>query len=140
MKMKESEAYERLEGLTELKDLVLPSKLSFAVSHNIEKLREEVERLDRERKKICEQYAEKGSGGEPLYDESVVNGKQTQEYRMTVENKRACLEEYRDLLESEADIDIRMAPANLIGRCEETERYSIPSVRQLAALAFMLED
>lgn len=140
MKMKEREVKERFLELQSVESLTLPSKLSFAIAYNLGKFQRESERIEKERKKLCEQYAEKDKNGNPVMVNSVINGIKMQEYKMTEENKKLLNEEYNELLDMEVDIEIRTAKQELIERCEEVERYSIPSVSQLSALSFMLEE
>lgn len=140
MKMKEREVKERFLELQSVESLTLPSKLSFAIAYNLGKFKRESERIEKERKKLCEQYAEKDKNGNPVMANSVINGIKMQEYKMTEENEKLLNEEYNELLDMEVDIEIRTAKQELIERCEEVERYGIPSVSQLSALSFMLEE
>lgn len=140
MKMKLKDASRHYAGLAEVGDLILPSKLSFAVSVNMEKLFAEVERAEKERKKLCERYAEKDADGRPVMADSVVDGKKTREYKMDPEGMKTVNEEYQALLDTEVDVRISTVDAECIRQCEENERYSIPSARQIAAMAFMLEE
>lgn len=140
MKMKGKEVKERFLDLQSAGNLALPSKLSYAIAYNAEALRKEAERIEKERKKLCEQYSEKDEEGKPVMVNSIINGNKIQEYKMTEENKKLLNEEYNELLDMEVDIEIRTAKQELIERCEEVERYDIPSVSQLSALLFMLEE
>lgn len=140
MKMTLKEVNRHYAELSGLGSLVLPSRLSFAVSCNLEQLRKEAERTEKERQKLCRQYADRDGDGNPVMADSVVNGVKTQEYRMTEENRKAFTEEYGTLLDTETEIRIRMAKKEEVERCEQAERYSIPSVSQLLALSFMLEE
>ncbi|MCI8592704.1 MAG: hypothetical protein HFI88_10265 [Lachnospiraceae bacterium] len=139
MKMKLKDVNRHYAGLAGAGDLILPSKLSFAISRNMESLLAEVERAEKERKKMCERYAEKDADGKPVMADSVVDGKKTREYKMSPEGMKTVNEEYQALLDAEVDVRISTVDAECIRQCEESERYSIPSVRQAAALAFMLE-
>ncbi len=140
MKMTLKEVNRHYTELSGLGSLVLPSKLSYALACNLEKLQREAERIENERRKLCEQYADKDKDGEPVMVDSVINGMKTQEYRMSDENRKAFTEEYEALLDTETEICIRMVKREEVERCEQAERYSIPSVRQLMALSFMLEE
>ena len=139
MKIKLKDVTRYYVGLANVGDLILPSKLSFAISRNMESLLVEAERVEKERKKLCEVYAEKDADGKPIMTDSVVAGKETREYKMTPAAREAINEEYQALMEAEVDICIAMASQESIQQCEKNERYSIPSARQVAALAFMLE-
>lgn len=82
MKMKLRETQVRLQNLAKLGTKTFPAKLSFAISCNIEKLQKEAEHIEKERKKLCEQYAEKDDDGKPVMVDSVLNGKESKEYKM----------------------------------------------------------
>lgn len=140
MKMKLKEVNEYVLRLSEFGKRVFPSKLSFAISYNMEKLQKEAERGEKERLKLCGQYAEKDKEGKPVMAEIEVEGKMVQSYRLSAQHQREFAEEYRDLLETEVEVDIRKVSQEVLERCESSERYSIPSVADIAALAFMLEE
>lgn len=138
MKMKEREARERFYSLSGLGSLKVPSQLSFAISYNLEKFQREDKRIEKERKKLCDQYADKNEDGTPVMVDSVINGQKIQEYKMSDENRKAFEEEFKELLETEVDIEIRTVKEEVIERCEQIDRYDILSVSQLFALSFML--
>ncbi len=140
MKMKEKEVNRHFSDLAGMGNLTLPSKLSFAISYNLEKLQKESERIENERKKLCEQYADKDEDGKSIMVKSIINGTETQTYKMSDENRKIFDDEYNDLLNTEVDIEIRTVKSEVVERCEQVERYSIPSVSQLFALSFMLEE
>lgn len=140
MKMKLSEVQERFAGLAAMGELVLPTKLSFAIAKNLETLRKETEGIEKEREKLCRQYADKDKNGEPVMLDSVVNGRKIQEYKMSREASKELNRDYKELLGTEVDLEIRMEKRALIEQCEEKERYTIPSMAQIQALEFMLED
>lgn len=140
MKIKEREVKEHFSRLAQVSDLVLPSKLSFAISYNMEKFQREFNRIEKEREKLCERYADKDEDDRPIMVNSMVDGMKKQTYKMSEENSKLFGEEYEDLLDTEVDIEIRTVKKGVLERCEETERYNIPSVSQLFALSFMLED
>lgn len=140
MKMKEKEVNKHFSDLAGIGNLTLPSKLSFAISYNLEKLQKESERIENERKKLCEQYSDKDDDGKPVMVDSIINGQKTQEYKMSEENRKLFGEEYNELLDTEVDIEIRKVKNEVVERCEQVDRYTIPSVSQLFALSFMLEE
>ena len=140
MKFAEREAIKHSNNLAELGNKVFPSKLSFAVSYNYEKMHREAERIEKERKKLCERYAEKDEEGKPVMVNSLVNGVKTQEYKMTDENSKAFRDEYDELLDTEVEIEIRTVKREIIEQFEEKDRYSTPTVKDLVAMSFMLED
>lgn len=140
MKMTERDVIKNYRSLSGLGGLALPSKLSFAISYNLEKLQRESERIEKERKRLCVQYADKNESGEPVMVDSVINGEKTQEYKMTVENRKLFGEEYDAVLDSEVEIDIRTVKQEVVERCEQAERYNLLTVAQLLVLSFMLEE
>lgn len=140
MKIKEREVKEYFLRLTQVSDLVLPSKLSFAISYNMEKFQQEFNRIEKEREKLCERYADKDEDERPVIVNSMVDGMKKQTYKMSEENSKLFAEEYEGLLDVEVDIEIRTVKKEVVQRCEEADRYNIPSVSQLFALSFMMED
>lgn len=140
MKMKLKEVQTRLKGLAALGQKTFPSKLSFAVSYNIEKFQSEAERIEKERRKLCEQYAEKDDDEKPVMVDSVINGNTVKEYKMDEEDLKAFNEEYESLLETEVDIEIRTVKAEVIEQCEKVNRYDIPTVAELLVMSFMLKE
>lgn len=140
MKIKLREAVKHAAHLASLSKKVFPSKLSFAISCNTEMLQKEAERAEKERLKICERYAEKDENGKPIMLNNIVNGNKVQEYKINEEGRRALLEEYNDLLETEVEIEIRKVNASILEKCETADRYTIPSVADINAMAFMLEE
>lgn len=140
MKMKLKEAQVRLQNLAKLGTKTFPAKLSFAISCNIEKLQKEAEHIEKERKKLCEQYADKDDDGKPVMVDSVINGVESKEYKMNAAARAAFGEEYDSLLDTEVDVNIRTVKTGVVEQCERAERYDIPTVAELLALAFMLEE
>lgn len=140
MKMKLKEVNERYVALANLGEKVFPSKLSFAVSYNLRKLQKETENIENERRKLCEEYSNKDKDGNPVMLDSIVNGQKTQSYDITGDAKKQMEAEYDELLNEEVDIDIRMVKSEAIEQCENRDRYSIPSVRDIFAMSFMIED
>ncbi|MDO5345282.1 MAG: hypothetical protein Q4E91_06015 [Lachnospiraceae bacterium] len=140
MIMKEKDVTKHFSELASMGGMVLPSKLSFAISCNMEKLQAEAERIEKARIELCKQYSEKGEAGDPVMVESIVNGKKTTEYKMSDENRELFAKEYMGLLDTEADIAIRTVKMDVIGQCEAVERYDVLTVSHMHALSFMLEE
>lgn len=140
MKMTLSEIVDHQRELASLGNLTLPAKLSFAIKYNHDKFHDEVHRIDDQRVELCRRYADRDENGEPVMVESVINGKTEKEYKLEGDNLTEFAREYADLLATEVDIDIRKVSASLVEKCEESERYSIPTVAQLAVLDFMLDE
>lgn len=142
MKMTLSEASKKLIALDALiaKNNKFPSKLRYAICYNMEKLQKESERVEKERKRLCEQFAEKDEKGEVIMVKSIVNGKESQEYKILSENRKLLEKEYSSLLETEVDLEIRTVKADVLDECEKSDRYDIPGVRDMAAMIFMIEE
>ncbi len=127
-------------ALEALGKLSLPAKLSFAIKRNLDILQREAVRIEEQRVELCRRYADKGTDGEPLMVESVANNKKVEEFKLSDENMKEFAREYADLLGTEIDADIRTVKMELIEQCETSERYSIPTVEQLAGMDFMIEE
>lgn len=140
MKMKLKEVQVRFGNLMNLGKKTFPSKMSFAISCNIEKMQKEMEHIEQERKKLCEQYTEKDEDGKAVMVSSIVNGREAKEYKMNDENRNAFSEEFEELLDTEIDIDIRTVKTEVIEQCEKVNRYDIPTVAELLAMSFMLTE
>ena len=140
MKIRLKEAFIYAKRLAAFKDKVFPAKLSFAIYCNEETLQKEIERSEKERTKLCEQYAEKDEEGKPVMTDNIVNGKKVQAYKLSDENQAIFAEEYNELLETEVEIDIRKAKTSILEKCETYDRYSVLSVAEISALSFMLEE
>lgn len=140
MKMKLKDVNKNLNALARLGGKTFPAKLGFAIACNIEKLQRESEHIEKERKKLCEQYAEKDEEGKAVMVESIINNQKAQEYKMTDENRELFGKEYGDFLETEVEVEIRTVKQEVIGHCETQERYSIPSVAEIVGMGFMVEE
>lgn len=140
MKMKLGDVNKKLNALARMGGRTFPAKLGFAISCNIEKLQQESEHIEKERKKLCEQYAEKDEDGNCVMVDSIINNQKMQEYKMTDENRKLFGKEYDDFLDTEIDIDIRTVKQEVIEQCETQERYSIPSVADIVGMGFMVEE
>lgn len=142
VKMKAKEIREKLVGLMSLGELTLPGKLSYAISYNIEKLEQEFNRLEKERVKICERYAEKEESGKAITVQFEENGFKREKYKFpSQEEEKACDEEYQELMETEIEFaDMRTVKWDEIEKCEGNQRYSMPTVKNIGIMNFMLED
>lgn len=126
-------------ALSTLAGMRFPGKLRYAVAYNLEKLNREEKRIEEQRIELCRQYAEKDENGEAVMVQNVIDGSRSESFKMTLENEQAFTKEYAELLETEIDIDIRTVEASVVDRCDETERYDIPSVAQVIGMSFMIE-
>lgn len=140
MKMTLNDVKKNVNTLAGLAAMTFPGKLKYAVAYNFEKLGHEEERIEKQRLELCRTYADKDENGEPVMTKSVVNGRETESFKMSPENEEAFKREYADLLETEVDIDIRTVHPDAIDLCETSERYNVPSVAQIIGMSFMIED
>lgn len=140
--IKAAELREKLIGMANLGRLTLPGKLSYAISYNTEKLEKEHSRLEKERIKICERYAEKDENGKAITVRFEENGTEKEKYKFaTPEDEKACDDEYKELLETEIEFEnLRTVKWDEIEKCEKNERYSIPTVKDIRAMSFMMEE
>lgn len=139
MKMTLKEANERYIELSKMAERTFPAKLGFAIASNIDALGKEFDRIEQERVKLCKLYAEKDENGKPKMLESVVNGRPTKNYDISDQNVALLSKDLEDLMETEVDVEIRTVEENIIEKCESGSKYSVPSVREIRALTFMIE-
>ena len=88
---------------------------------------------------FCKLYAEKDEDGKPKMLESVVNGRPTKNYDISNQNITLLSKDLEDLMETEVDVEIRTVEESIIEKCENGSKYSVPSVREIRALTFMIE-
>lgn len=139
MKMTLKEANERYLALSKMAERTFPAKLGFAIASNIDTLGREFDRIEQERVKLCKLYAEKDEDGKPKMLESVVNGRPTKNYDISDQNVALLSKDLEDLMETEVDVEIRTVEESIIEKCENGPKYSVPSVREIRALTFMIE-
>lgn len=139
MKMKLREVNKHLNALAGLGEKIFPARLGYAISCNIEKLQRESERIEKEREKLCEQYAEKDGDGNCVMVDSIIDNKKVKEYKMADGNRELFRKEYDDLLDTEVEVEIRTVKQEDIEQCGTQERYSIPSVAEIVGMGFMVE-
>lgn len=140
MKMTLKKAMEHFNGLNVVGNGAYPISLSYAVSYNLEVLSEELKKYEQARIKLCEQYANKNEDGTPMKMTENVNGVTQSVYDISDENRKLLEKEMEELLETEVDLNIRTVKMEVLSRCEENERYDIPSVAAVNQLMFMLVD
>lgn len=139
MKMNLKEVAERLMGLKRIGEKTLPSALSFAIIHNTKVLEAEVKHLEDTRIKLCEQYAQKDEDGTPITEKYKTNGMEMEKYTFSKDSLAMYQEEYRALEEEVVDIDIHTAERTLVERCDQMERYDVPTLADIQAMDFMLK-
>lgn len=99
------------------------SAIAYRISKNVKPILKEVEECEEQRKKLCEEYAEKDDKGEPI----IKNGA----YELSKENLKIVNEELENLKEETVTIDIKKVAL------EDIERAEL-SPMQLDSIEFML--
>ena len=129
----------RLGGLRELtanlypmQKRTFPVKISYAIMRNIEALEKEFSSFEEQRIELCKTYANKDSDGNPVIKDGA--------YDIPPDVREDFNNELKELSDEEIDIDIRMVPAKEFEKCEQADRYDIPTGEEFAVLGFMLED
>lgn len=140
MKMTLKELNEKYLGLTSLGKLTLPTKLRYAITCNIEDMQKHVERIEKMRKDLCERYCKKDDAGNPVMEESIINGVRRSNYSMDKKEEKEMNKEYEEFLETEEEVEIKKVKISVLEECEEKERYDLPNVAQQLAMNFMLEE
>ena len=135
MKMKLGEIRGRLEGLLKVAKKTFPAKVNYAVARNLKLLEGEYKDLETQRIKICESYADKDSDGKAVTKEKDGNTV----YVFSGDAQEQCNKEYADLLEEEIDLDIRTVDVAELDKCDESERFDIPTPVDYIAMDFMLK-
>lgn len=130
--MKLKEIIKNHEGLVKQSSKTYTAKLGYAISKNMKTFRSCIEEYEENRLKICERYAEKDEEDKPIVHEN--------QYEMTDENKQIVNEEIKELQEVDTDIDIMKVSFAELERCENADRYDIPSVADIEDLMFMIVD
>lgn len=138
MKMTLNEWQKNYQGLNSLGKAVFPVKLSFAVRRNMAKLETLMELAEKERLELCRRYADRDEDGAPVLVDSIVNGTLVKEFQIPEKNRQNLLRELEELFDSETEIDIELVPESVIGQCEASERYTVPSMDELQHLSFMI--
>lgn len=133
--MKLSEVQGRLEGLLKLAGKNLPVKIAYAIAKNIKVLNEEYKTIEEQRIKLCEKYADKDEDGKPKMAEK--DGKQV--YQFSDDNEEKVNEEYKELLETEEELDIHKVSIEEFEKCDMNDRYDILNPSEYSVLEFMID-
>ena len=128
----------RLGGLRELtanlyptQKKIFPVKIGYAIMRNIEALEKEFSAFEKQRIELCKTYANKDSDGNPVIKDGA--------YDIPDDVKEEFRKELADLSDEEIDIDIRMVSAEEFEKCEQADRYDIPTGEDFAILGFMID-
>jgi hypothetical protein len=137
MKIKLGELKEILERLYIVQSKKFPVKISYAMSKNLKNLSDEFNSFENQRKKLCEEYANKDGMGKPIVVENADGSKL---YDMAEETLEEFGKELNSLCEMEVDVDISEASISELDACDKNERYDIPTAVDLRAMEFMLKE
>lgn len=135
MKMKLGEIRGKLEGLLKTADKTFPAKVSYAIAKNLKLLESEFKDLEEQRIKICESYADKDEDGKAVTQEKDGNTV----YVFSGDAQGQCNKEYADLLGEEIDLDVHTVEASELDKCDESERFDIPTAADYMAMEFMFK-
>lgn len=131
MKLTNSEVVNMINALAGMQDKVLPRKLSYAISKNLEKLQATIYKpYDKERINIIRKYAVLDENGNQKAD---VHG------RLIYTDREAYENEMDELLEIENEFDMHTIGEELLDQCEKEEKYTDLSVKEYAAIMKMLK-
>lgn len=130
--IKLGELRELTANLYPMQKKTFPVKISYAIMRNIEALEKEFSSFEKQRIELCETYANKDSDGNP-----VIKGGS---YDIPSDVREDFNNELKELSDEEIDIDIRMVSAEEFEKCEQADRYDIPTGEDFAVLGFMLKD
>ena len=130
MKIKISDIRSRYLLLTELADKRLPVKLAFAVGRNLTKLAPEVEMAEKQRERLCEEYADR-KDGKPI----MVGGN----YQIAAERSEDFTAQIEDLFNTEVTVDI-MSVSPAVLDLMDSDRYDPLTPAQIMSIDWMMKD
>ena len=131
MKIRLGELRELTANLYPMQKRTFPVKIGYAIMRNIEALEKEFSSFEKQRIELCKAYANKDSDGNPVIKDGA--------YDVPDDVKEEFRKELADLSDEEIDIDIRMVSAEEFEKCEQADRYDIPTGEDFAVLGFMIE-
>lgn len=132
MKIKLGGLRELTAELYPMQKRTFPVKIGYAIMRNIEALEKEFSSFEKQRIELCKAYANKDSDGNPVIKDGA--------YDIPPVAKEDFNNELKELSDEEVDIDIRMVSAEEFEKCEQADRYDIPTGEDFAVLGFMLKD
>ena len=137
MKIKLGELKKMTENLCLMHEKILPVKISYAITRNIEALEKEFYAFEKQRIEICKHYAEKDEKGNPVTKTNPEDGKTV--YSIPDDAITAFNDELNELSNEEVDIGIRKVDITEFEKCEQTDRYDFPTGNYFSMLGFMIE-
>lgn len=138
--MKKTWTYEKILNMhTELKKIsecILPRKMSYAISRNLQALQREVDVFGAQKKDIADRYALKDEAGQFVL--KYAGNISLFEFE-DVEKNAAFNKELSELSATEVEIDVFVFAAEEIDKCYESENYAILTPAQEAGIAWMID-
>lgn len=131
MKIRLGELRELTANLYPMQKKTFPVKISYAIMRNIEALEKEFSSFEKQRVELCKAYANKDSDGNPVIKDGA--------YDIPPDVREDFNNELKELSDEEIDIDIRTVSAEEFEKCEQADRYDIPTGEDFAVLGFMIE-
>lgn len=132
MKIKLGGLRELTAELYPMQKKTFPVKISYAIMRNIEALEKEFSAFEKQRIELCKTYANKDEDGNPVIKDG--------SYDIPSDVREDFNNELKELSDEEIDIDIRTVSAEEFEKCEQADRYDIPTGEDFAVLGFMIED
>lgn len=132
MKIKLGGLRELTAELYPMQKKTFPVKISYAIMRNIEALEKEFSSFEKQRIELCKTYANKDSDRNPVIKDGA--------YDIPDDVREDFNNELKELSDEEVDIDIRTVSAEEFEKCEQADRYDIPTGEDFAVLGFMLKD
>lgn len=132
MKLTNKETVTMINTLEGMQDKILPRRLSYAISKNLERLKAAIYKpYDKERINIIRKYAVLDENGNQKAD---VHG------RLIYTDREAYENEMDELLEIENEFDMHTIGEELLDQCEKEEKYTDLAVKEYAAVMKMLKE
>ena len=132
MKVKLGELKEMVTGLYAIQGKKFPVKISYAIAKNVKKLAEEHADYEKQRIKLCEEFANKDNDGNPI----LIDGK----YDIPEQNLEEFNDSVNELRDAEIDVDIHFVSFSELDKCDTNERYDIPTASDVSAMEFVLKE
>ena len=131
MKIKLGGLRELTANLYPMQKKTFPVKISYAIMRNIEALEKEFSAFEKQRIELCKTYANKDEDGNPVIKDG--------SYDIPSDVREDFNNELKELSDEEVEIDIRTISAEEFEKCEQADRYDIPTGEDFAVLGFMIE-
>lgn len=112
-------------GITSKK---LPVKLAYGISVNLSSVAPALAAYNKQRDKLIEEYAKKDKDGKPV----------TEGNMYVFEDEAGWSEAIKELLETEAEVNITKLPEEALEKCDNPEFNSL-TISELSAIQFMIK-